>query len=189
MTTEEDAILECLSEIKDIIEYEPVELAHGKISDYYVGIKEAYGYPGILQKFANYVVLSLGLEINNFSCVVGSGYGGVPLATAVFSRLSLLWNIKLSMFRDNPKEHGKPSMFDGYPLKKLNRNKKIIIVDDVFTTGESIRKIIEALLSEGFEVGKIFVICNRSGIKKPMINGIEIEYLFTVEKLMEVMKK
>lgn len=188
MTMKRDTILKCSSEIENIIKHEPVELAHGEVSEYYVDIKMSTGHPGILRKFADYIVLSLGLEINNFSCVIGSGYGGVPLATAIFLRLDLLWNIKLSMFRDNPKGHGKPSMFDGYPLEKLNGKKKIIIVDDVFTTGGSIRKIIEALPKD-LIIGKIFVVCNRSGIKKPMINGIEVEYLFTVEELMEVMEK
>jgi len=97
------------------------------------------------------------------------------------------WDIKLSMFRGSPKGHGKPSMFDGYPLENLSRNKKLVIVDDFFTTGESIEKIIEAL-PEDLTVGRIFVICNRSGIEKPKINGIEVEYLFTVEELVEAMK-
>ena len=184
---ERNAILKHLSGIENIIKHEPVELANGEVSEYYVDIKMSTGYPGILREFANYIVSSLGLEINNFSCVIGSGYGGVPLATAVFLRLDLLWNMKLSMFRDSPKEHGKPSMFDGYLLKRLNRNKKLIIIDDVYTTGESIRKIVEALPKD-LIVGKIFVICNRSGIKKPMINGIEVEYLFTAEELMEAIK-
>ena len=131
-------------------------------------------------------MLSIGIEINNFSCVIGSGYGGVPLATTVHLRS----NMKLSMFRANPKGHGRPDMFDGYPLEKLSRKKKVVIVDDVYTTGGSIREIIEALLLEGFDLERIvvIVICNRPGIKEPKINGRPVKYLFTGEELMEAMK-
>jgi orotate phosphoribosyltransferase len=187
MTIEKNAILERLSRIKDIVDHKPVKLSHGGISEYYVDIKRSYGESGILWGYTIYIISLLGHELSNFSCIVSSGYGGVPLATMISSRLLGMWNIKLSMFRDNPKEHGKPSMFDGYPLEKLNKKRKILIVDDVFTTGGSIRKIIEAL-PEDLTVGKIFVICNRSGIEKPEVNGIEVEYLFTAEELMEAMK-
>ena len=182
-----DEILKTLSGIEELIEYKPVKLAHGGISDYYVHIKRSYGEPGILKSYTNLIISLLGLELQNISCIVSSGYGGTPLATALFLRLDLLWNIKLSLFRDSPKEHGTPSMFDIYPLEKLNKRKKIVIIDDVFTTGESIRKIMEALPKD-LKVGRIIVVCNRSKIKRPMINGIEVEYLFTVEKLMEAMK-
>lgn len=178
-----DEILEILPKDENVIIYEPVKLASGIISEYYIDIKKLYGYPTVLQNFAVYVLLSIGIDIDDFSCVIGSGYGGVPLATTVFLRSRM----KLSMFRDNPKGHGKPSMFNGYPLEELNKKKKLVIVDDVFTTGGSIEKILEALPKD-LIVGKIFVICNRSGIEKPIIDGIEIEYLFTAEELMEAIK-
>lgn len=185
MTTKEE-LLEKLSSISDIIEYEPVRLASGEISEYYINVKRSYGESGILWGYTSHIIYLLGPDINNFSSVVGSGYGGIPLATMFSSRLKA-WNIKLSMFRSNPKGHGKPSMFDGYPLEKLDEEKKILIVDDVFTTGESIKKIIMALPKD-LIIGKIFVICNRSGIKEPEVDGIPVEYLFTVEELMEAME-
>ncbi|NOQ67984.1 hypothetical protein GQ568_00920 [Patescibacteria group bacterium] len=153
ITNDNNDILGKLSEIEGIIEYKPVELSSGKISDYYVDIKRSYGEPRILHMYANYITSQLGFELQNTSCIIGSGYGGVPLATTLFSRLGM-WDIKLSMFRDNPKEHGRPSMFDGYPLEKLSRRKKVVIVDDVLTTGRSIRKILEAL-PEDLMVGRI----------------------------------
>lgn len=185
--TKED-ILEVLSKIPNIIEYGPVELASGKISEFYVHIKKSYGEPGILRIYTNPMASLLGFDLQNISCIIGSGYGGAPLATALFLRLGEMWNIKLSLFRDSPEGHGTLSMFSGYLPKELDKDKKIVIVDDVFTTGKSIRKIIKAL-PDGLVVEKIIVVCNRSRIEKPMINGIEVEYLFTVEELMEVMEK
>jgi len=50
-----DEILEVLPKVEDVITYEPVELASGQISEYYIDIKKLYGYSGVLQNFAIYV--------------------------------------------------------------------------------------------------------------------------------------
>ena len=174
-----------IGNIKDIIGYELVELASGEISEYYVDIKKSYGWSRVLWGYTSYMMASIGLGISDISCVVGGGYGGIPLATILSSRL-MAWNTRLALVRDTPKNHGKPSPIDGYPLEELSEKKKLLIVDDVFTTGGSIKKIIK-VLPENLAV-KIFVVCNRSRIKKPEINGTEVKYLFTVEDLIEYLK-
>ena len=175
-----------IGNIKDIIiKDEPVELASGKISEYYVDIKKSYGWPGALWGYTSRMMTSIGFGISDISCVVGAGHGGIPLATILSSRL-MAWDTKLAFIRDVPKSHGKASMIDGYPLEELSKINKVLIVDDVFTTGGSIEKIIKALPKD--LAIRIFVICNRSGIKKPEINGTEMEYLFTVENLIECME-
>lgn len=163
------------------VSYEPTK--QEKTSEYYVDIKRSYGEQAFLREYASYILFSIGFNTGSFFCVAGSGHGGIPLATEIFSHLKL-YNIKLSLVRDIPKKHGKPTMFDGYPLEELNMNKEILIVDDVFTTGSSIKKIIE-LLPEGQKF-KIFVVCNRSGIERPEINGVEVKYIFTPEELKSV---
>ncbi len=174
-------ILEDLSKIKGIVSYEPTKLANGEISEYYIDIKRSYGEQAFLREYAIYILSLIGLDIQYFSCIIGSGHGGISLATEIFSHLEM-YNVKLSLIRDSPKNHGKPSMFDGYPLEELSKSKKILIIDDVFTTGESIKKIIK-LLPEDRKF-RIFVVCNRSGIERPEINGVEVKYIFTSEELM-----
>lgn len=181
-----EEILKDLLKIKDVVLYEPTKLANGEISKYYVDIKRSYGEQAFLQDYASYMIFSIGFNTSSFSCVVGSGYGGIPLAIEIFSHLKM-YDIKLSLIRDIPKNHGKPSMFDGYPLEELNKNKEILIVDDVITTGGSIKKIVK-LLPEGQKF-RIFVVCNRSGIERPEINGVEVKYIFTSEELMSVLKQ
>lgn len=178
-------MLKDLLKIKGIVLYKPTKLANGEMSEYYIDIKRSYGEQASLWEYASYILFSIGLNISSFFCIAGSGHGGVPLATEIFSRLGM-YNVKLSLVRNSPKNHGKPSMFDGYPLEELNINKKILIVDDVFTTGGSIKKIIKLLPKD--QKFEIFVVCNRSGIERPKICGVEVKYIFTSEELMNMLK-
>lgn len=172
-------ILEDLSKIKGMILHEP-KPASNKISEWYVDVKRSYGEQGFLHKYAIYILSSIGLDIQNFSCIVGSGHGGISLATEIFSRLEM-YDIKLSLIRNSPKNHGKPTMFDGYPIEELSKNKKILIVDDVFTTGGSIKKIINLLQED--QKFEIFVVYNRLGIERPEVNGVEVKYIISSKEL------
>jgi orotate phosphoribosyltransferase len=60
-----------------------------------------------------------------------------------------------------------------YPFETDLRNKKIILIDDVLTTGGTIKKCIDLI---GLPVYKIFVIVNRSDIEE--IDGIQVLSLF-----------
>ena len=171
-------ILEALTDIKDVVTYEPTKLASGEISDYYIDIKKSYGNPEILKLYVKYIKQVFGSEIGMFTCVVGSGNGGVALATA----LSLDLGIHLSILRDKPKNHGKPDLNDGYTP---NENDIVLVVDDVFTTGGSIEKVLEILEENYPKIGSIFVVCNRSGNPTPEINGISVGYILTAEDLMK----
>jgi orotate phosphoribosyltransferase len=173
-------IIDDLLKIEDIIIDEDMVLASRKLAKYYIDIKRSYGEPGFLSRYSNYIISTIGLEINNISCIVGSGHGGIPLAVALSDHL-VMWDIKLCLIRSALKDHGRPAMFDGYPLERLNKKKKILIVDDVLTTGGSIEKLLR-ILPEGLKYD-IFVICNRSGIREPKINGVVVKYILTPEEL------
>ena len=170
-------VLEVLAETEVVI-YEPTELASGEISDYYIDIKMSYGNPEILKLYVKYIKQVFSSEISGFTCVAGSGNGGIPLAMA----LSLNLGIRCSILRDKPKNHGKPVMVDGYIPDK---NDTVLLVDDVFTTGGSIEKALR-VLSENFpKIGSIFVICNRSKNPMPKVDGMNVGYILTAEDLMK----
>jgi orotate phosphoribosyltransferase len=110
-------------------------LKSGEKSNIYFDIKKAYGNPEIFKK----IVLEISALIPvGVTCIAGSGNGGIPLATAV----SLNLNKKLSIVRDVVKNHGTKDMIDGY---KPNKSDKVVIVDDVLTSGTSIRNTIKNL--------------------------------------------
>lgn len=154
----------------DIIYKEPVELKSGKSSEFYVDVKKAYGYPDILKLICDNLWEQMDKKT---TCIATAGYGGLPSATV----LSVEHDLKLTLVRDKPKKHGKGGWIDGYvPTKK----DKVSIVDDVFTTGESSRKIIKIIEPTEAEILECLVIVKRG-------NGelnVPLSYLLLAEDLL-----
>lgn len=118
----------------NIIYKESVILTSGKPSDFYVDIKKAYGYPEVVKLMVQLVSKEIPKEA---TVIASTGYGGLPLATPV----SLETGKNLTLVRTAPKDHGhdKGGYLDGYIPTP---DDKIVIVDDVFTAGTSIRKML-----------------------------------------------
>ncbi len=128
-------------------------------------IKKAYGNPIVFKEIVSEV---LKLIPDEATCIAGSGNGGIPLATA----LSLGTNKKLSIVRDVEKNHGTKEMIDGHIP---NVSDKIVIVDDVLTSGTSLRNTIKNLGDS--TIIKCIVI-----LKRGEAQGInhDIEYLIQI---------
>jgi orotate phosphoribosyltransferase len=154
----------------DVIYREQVELKHAGISDFYIDIKKAYGYPDVL----NSICGCLWEQIDRrTTCIATAGYGGLSPATVLSTR----YNLKLALVRDQPKKHGKGGWIDGHIPTKED---KVSIVDDVFTTGGSLRKIIEVLKPTEAEILGCYVVVKRGEGNL----GVPLSHLFVTEDLL-----
>jgi orotate phosphoribosyltransferase len=154
----------------ELVIREPIILASGKRSDFYIDIKKAYGYPDALNAIAD----ELWERINkNVTCIATAGYGGLSPATVISSK----HNLNLILVRNEPKKHGKLGWIDGYVP---NEGDKIAIVDDVFTTGGSIIKLIKLLEDTKAELIGAYVVAKRGDGTLP----IPLDYLLNVEDLL-----
>lgn len=165
-------IQELIEKLKQlpVVERGTVELKNAGISDYYINIKKAYGDPELMFLLCKNLWEKIPKEV---TCVAGSGHGGIPLAT----RMSGLYARKLALVRDGAKEHGLNQMIDGYVPSSKD---KIAIVDDVFSTGGSLRKIIETLTPTGAEILGSYVIVKRGEGQL----SVPWQYLMTAEELL-----
>lgn len=123
----------------DLIYREPVELRDGSTSNFYVDVKKAYGDPALLAMMSEATAANLDQQT---TCIAASGYGGLPLGVAV----SKLTALPLAMVRDTEKGHGKGGFIDGYVP---GEHDVVEIVDDVFTSGRSLRMTAENLRATG----------------------------------------
>lgn len=154
----------------EIILREPVTLASGMTSDFYLDVKKAYGYPRAL----NMIAEELWERIDKrATCIATAGYGGLSPATLISSR----HNLNLTLVRDEPKKHGKGGWIDGYVP---NEQDKVALIDDVFTTGGSLRKLIEILEHIKAKIIGAYVVVKRGEGDLP----IPLTYLLTSEELL-----
>ena len=121
-----------------VAERKPVVLASGQKSDVYIDVKKAYGDPSLLRELADGMIDLLGKDV---TCVAGSDYGGLALSAV----MSVRKNLKLTMVRKEPKGYGLRNQIEGYVPKEIDR---VAVVDDVFTTGGSMLKIIKVLAGQ-----------------------------------------
>ena len=162
-----DRLLRILMDM-DIVYREPVTLSSGDESEFYIDVKKAYGDCEAVGAIADEMHRFIGADAN---CVAASGYGGLRLA----GRLCDDHCYMLSMVRDRPKGHGRPSLIDGY---EPGTGDGVYIVDDVFTTGKSIRKVADIVRRTGAEIVGCGVVVKRGNTDLQDI-GIELDYILT----------
>jgi len=153
----------------NIIYKEPVKLKNAGTSNFYVDVKKAYGYPDVLNLISEELWKMVGKGV---TCIATAGYGGLSPATIISSRN----NLHLTLVRDKPKNHGKGGKIDGYIP---NKHDIIAIVDDVFTTGKSLKEIIRTLKPTGARIIGCYVVVKRGDKKLHILT----RHLLTPEEL------
>ena len=92
----------------------------------------------------------------------GLEMGAVPIASAV-AAVSHAGKQPVNAFfvRKQAKEHGTKSLIEGLPNGDSLKGKRVVIVEDVTTTGGSAIKAAEAVRAEGAEVVGVVTVIDR----------------------------
>jgi orotate phosphoribosyltransferase len=119
----------------------------------------------------------------------GLELGSVPISSAV-SLISQLEGqpIKEFIVRKEKKEHGIPAKVEGECVV----GEKVVVVDDVITTGGSTIKAIEAVQKLGLEVSKVVVLVDREEMNgRQNIENLcpQVEALIKRTEVMALYKK
>lgn len=137
-----------------------IKLASGRTSTYYFNMK-----PTMLDAEGAHLIAVLildaiaGLKAN---LVGGLEMGAVPIAAAV-AAVSRAEGQPVNAFfvRKQAKEHGTQSLIEGLPAGDSLQGKRVVIVEDVTTTGGSAIKAAEIVRAEGGEVVGVVTIVDR----------------------------
>lgn len=137
--------------IKKAVKRGKFTLASGKKSDYYINIKEVYTKPEVLKEIA--VKMAEIIEGKKIDKIAGVAIGAIPIAVA----LSLQTGIPFVIVRKEEKNHGTSSKIEG----EIKEGERVVIVEDVTTTGGSVINAIEALRSLGCVCEEALVVVDR----------------------------
>lgn len=154
-------------------------LSSGKTSDYYID-----GRIITLTPEGAYLVASIILEMikdKDIDAIGGPTLGADPIVGAI-AALSHIQKIHLKTFivRKATKEHGTQRQIEGPTLQKGER---VILVDDVATTGRALIEVKEALEKISVKVEKAIVIVDRcEGAKENLAKAnLKLESIFTIK--------
>ena len=137
-----------------------ITLASGRKSDFYFNLK-----PTMLDPEGAALLAELtfdALKDDMFDYVGGLEMGAVPLAGAI-AQLSWLKNHPIAAFfvRKKPKEHGARLAVEGLAKGETLQGKRVVIVEDVTTTGGSAIKALEAVRDAGGKVVLVYAMIDR----------------------------
>jgi orotate phosphoribosyltransferase len=137
-----------------------ITLASGRKSDFYFNLK-----PTMLDPEGATLLAELtyeALKDEGFDFIGGLEMGAVPLAGAL-AQLSWIKGHPLPAFfvRKKPKEHGARLAVEGLAKGETLVGKRVVIVEDVTTTGGSAIKAVEAVRGAGGEVALVFTMVDR----------------------------
>lgn len=137
-----------------------ITLASGRTSTYYFNMK-----PTMLDAEGSHLIATLilaAIKDWNADLIGGLEMGAVPLASAV-AAVSHGTGRPINAFfvRKQAKEHGTKSLIEGLPMGDSLKGKRVVIVEDVTTTGGSAIKAAEAVKAEGAEVVGIVTVVDR----------------------------
>jgi orotate phosphoribosyltransferase len=140
--------------------YGDVTLASGRKSHYYFNLK-----PTMLDAEGAALLAELtldSLEGERIDYVGGLEMGAVPIAGAI-AQLSYLRGKPISAFfvRKKPKEHGAKLSIEGLAPGETLTGKRVVVVEDVTTTGGSAMKAIERVREAGAEVVLVLTMVDR----------------------------
>ncbi|KUK81579.1 MAG: Orotate phosphoribosyltransferase, partial [Pelotomaculum thermopropionicum] len=154
-------------------------LTSGKKSKYYFDGKQVTLSPEgayLLGRILYHKIKDLGID-----AVGGITIGADPIAGALaaVSFIEGMHRLKLFIVRKTPKKHGKFKLIEGPALEAGDR---VVVVDDVITTGGSIIEAIKAVRDAGCEVVKAIALVDRceGGTENIKSLGIDVDPVFTI---------
>ena len=148
-------------------------LSSGKSSSYYVDLRLVSSFPHQFRKMVKNLqdLISEEIGFDNFDSLASVPTGGLVIASA----LAMETVKPLIYVRTKPKEHGTTKSIEG----KIHQGMKVLLIDDVATTGGSMINSIKILKEAGTVVTDAYVILNRlEGAEKILDSeGVKIHQL------------
>ncbi len=160
-------ILQILEQVHAVITDSHIVYTSGKHGAAYVNKDALYPHTKIISQLCR--AMAEPFISDDVEVVIAPVIGGVILSQWV------AWHLSEMTGRDVLGVYAEKDGADGFIVKrgydKALEGKKVLVVEDVVTTGGSVRKVIDAVRKHGGHVVGVGMLCNRGGIKSEAISN------------------
>lgn len=149
-------------------------LRSGRTSGYYIDKYQFLSRPEIVSELGTRIAARLPQGVTRLA---GAELGGIPLVTAV----SMASGLPCVFVRNSKKDYGTARQIEG----RLERGDRVVVVEDIATTGGQAIEAVKALAEAGAAIlGIIAVVDRQEGAREAIERaGIAFDALFTKSDL------
>ena len=175
----EERVNQIFKETKTVIKDSHVVYTSGEHGSDYVNKDAIYPHPKEICELCG--MFAEDFKDKNIEVVAGPAIGGVILEALTAQHLTRVTGKEVSgVYAEKQADEEKSFAFERGNAAFI-KGKRVLIVEDILTTGGSAKKVIDAVRKLGGEVVGLGVLCNRGGVKPEDVGGVEIDALINVK--------
>ena len=162
----------------------PYTYASGMLSPVYTDLRLTVSYPDLRDWIASDLAALIKEKYPDVSIIGGVATAGIPHAAWVAAKLKL----PMIYVRPKPKDHGKGKQIEGL----FTENDRIVLIDDLITTGGSVINAVKATEKEGghvIGVSSIFTYYLKDTTANFAQAGVDYSPLLTYPELLQKEKE
>lgn len=148
---------------------DPFTWSSGIKSPIYCDNRVTLGFPDVRNHIRDGLQALIESHFKDIEVISGTATAGIPHAAYV----SEVMNLPMNYVRSKSKSHGKQNQIEG----ASSEGKKVVVIEDLISTGGSSITAVEALKAAGANVIGVVAIFTY-GLKKQMNNLHKLEFLF-----------
>jgi len=158
---DEQKILKIFIKNKAIITNDHFVYTSGKHGKTYINKDAIYKCPTEISYLCNLIAKNFAND--NIKVVIGPAMGGIILSQWTAYHLSKITGSKIFSVYTEKYEYKNETFFvikRGYD--KIIPGKNILVVEDIITTGQSVKKVIDVIKTTGGKIVGLGILCNRA---------------------------
>ncbi len=160
------------------IKFGTFKLTSGRTSPYYIDLRIVPSFPDAFQRVCNLYVKLAEQELGagSFDRIAGIPTAGIPFASIIAYHMKK----PFLYIRPRAKLHGRERRIEGIIMP----GNRVLLVDDLITTGLSLTRAAKAIRAEGGVVADALVLLDReeSGEERLKKDNIKLHYLLTARE-------